>query len=174
MTKPRYRYLALVLIITGVVIIALGTAHFLLRNKPSSQDHTASLPEQLANLPLTSLVSGEEGVQVINQLHRLEFPLTSGVVGSYGQDNNMSIWAASAVDKSSATQILMEMRDCIAEGNSPFRPTEEMQTGNRTIYVLDGLGQLHFYFQSGKQVIWLASDAPLADQALRQVLEYYP
>jgi hypothetical protein len=173
-TKRRYRYLALGLIITGVVIIALGTVYLLLNNKPISQDHTATLPEQVANLPLTGLVSGEEGVQAINQLHDKVFPLKSGVVGSYGQDNNVTIWAASAADISTATQILMEMRDRIAEGNSPFTPTGEMQTGNRTIYILDGLGQLHFYFQSGKQVIWLASDAPLADQALRQVLEYYP
>ena len=66
------------------------------------------------------------------------------------------------------------MQEKIAEGNSPFTPVNEINDRNRTIYVLEGMGQKHFYFQSGNLVIWLASDEATADQALQQILEAYP
>ena len=52
----------------------------------------------------------------------------------------------------------MSMRDRIAEGNSPFTPTGEIQGGNHNIFTVDGLGQIHFYFQSGKMIIWMAAE----------------
>ena len=66
------------------------------------------------------------------------------------------------------------MRSRIAEGNSPFNPIGELENGQRTIYMLEGLGQTHFYFQSGKQIVWTAVDATLYEKALQQILDYYP
>jgi hypothetical protein len=66
------------------------------------------------------------------------------------------------------------MKDKIAEGNSPFTPTGERPDGSRVIYELGGMGQKHFYFQSGDLLIWLAADVDLAEQALGQVLVFYP
>jgi hypothetical protein len=53
-------------------------------------------------------------------------------------------------------------------------PIEERADGKRSIYVLDGMGQRHFYYQSDRLVIWLAADPEMAEQALDQVLEVYP
>jgi hypothetical protein len=36
------------------------------------------------------------------------------------------------------------------------------------------MDQLHFYFQSGKQLIWMSANPDLADQALEEVLKFYP
>jgi hypothetical protein len=36
------------------------------------------------------------------------------------------------------------------------------------------MGQKHFYFQSGDLLIWLAADQEIAEQAISQVLEFYP
>ncbi len=36
------------------------------------------------------------------------------------------------------------------------------------------MGQRHFYFQSAAQVIWLAADPEMAEQALKEALAFYP
>jgi hypothetical protein len=70
--------------------------------------------------------------------------------------------------------MLIAMKDKIAEGNSPFTPAGERPDGGRVIYELEGMGQKHFYFQSGDLLIWLAADQEIAEQAISQVLEFYP
>ena len=65
------------------------------------------------------------------------------------------------------------MRQKIAEGNSPFTPVDEFDSRHRKIYVLEGMGQRHYYFQSQNLVIWLAANPAFADKALQQILEVY-
>jgi len=67
------------------------------------------------------------------------------------------------------------MREKITSSTGlPFTPAGERQIDGRTIYLLEGMGQQHFYFQSGNLVVWMAVDPPLADQALTEILAFYP
>jgi hypothetical protein len=65
------------------------------------------------------------------------------------------------------------MQKRIAEGKSPFTPINEINQRNSKVYVLEGMGQKHYYFQSKNLVIWLAANPALADEALQQILEVY-
>ena len=65
------------------------------------------------------------------------------------------------------------MRERIALGRSPFTPIGERSIAGRTVYELTGMGQQHFYFQSGRLVIWLAVDPPAAEPVLQAVLDFY-
>jgi hypothetical protein len=42
------------------------------------------------------------------------------------------------------------------------------------VYQVEGLGQAHYYFQSGDLIIWLAADKALADTSLAELLAFYP
>ena len=42
------------------------------------------------------------------------------------------------------------------------------------IFELDGLGQRHYYFRSGLLVIWIAVNNDLAEDALSELLMFYP
>jgi hypothetical protein len=66
------------------------------------------------------------------------------------------------------------MQAKIAQGNSPFTPIDEIQNRDRKVFVLDGMGQRHYYFQSKNLVIWLAANPSVADAAIQQILEVYP
>ena len=66
------------------------------------------------------------------------------------------------------------MRERIAEGNSPFTPLSQTTDKNRTVYVLEGMGQKHFYFQSKNLVVWVAVEPALAEAVIQQILEAYP
>ncbi len=95
-------------------------------------------------------------------------------MGIYGDGAQATVWVSGTPINLLAAELLKAMRNRIAEGNSPFTPVAERQDGGRTVYELDGMGQKHFYFQSSTLVIWLAADSEIAEQALKEMLAFYP
>jgi hypothetical protein len=128
----------------------------------------------VAGESLVSQVTGLNAVDEITQMHGKDFNLTDGARGSYGSNNEVIIWVSGSASEAGAAQLVIEMRDKIAEGNSPYETVGEEFIGGRMVYLLEGMGQMHYYFQSGDQVIWLAADPDVVEAALAQVLEYYP
>lgn len=167
------RIIPLLIIVSGSVLILTGGS-ITLYNQAVRNPGIASLPSQVANQRMTIRSKGWQAIDEFNRLHRQEFPLVAGAVGTYGGNHNAKLWVAEALFDFMAGKMVTDMRDKIAEGNSPFIPTGERQQPERTIYELDGMGQKHFYFQSGKLIIWLAADKEIADQVLEDTLEFYP
>ena len=167
------RVVAFFLVMTGILLLLFSGGYYLYLG---AVEHPGSepLPDRLADLPLISRVTGAPAVIEINRMHGKEFPLTTGAVGVYGEGRQATLWISGAPGGFLAKRILRQMRDKIAEGNSPFVPLGERQVGRRSVYELEGLGQKHFYFQSDSLIIWLAADEGLAELALAQSLEFYP
>ena len=166
------RSLSFILVVLGTLIVFASFGWAYVEN---SIGHPAGLilPGRLAGLPITSQMTGPQAVADFSNLHGEQFPLTSGAVGIYG-NNQVTLWVAGAPLNLMAARLVNAMRDKIAEGNSPFTPIGESLDSNRTIYALEGMGQKHFYFQSHNLVIWVAANADIADAALQQLKEIYP
>lgn len=159
-------------LITLGFLLSFGVLGQLYWNNRESSPAAVNLPDQLAGLSMTASKSGDEAIAEFTDLHGKEFPITSGSVGIYG-NREITVWVAGAPSASIALEMTDAMQAKIAKGNSPFSPLNEINNGSRKIYALEGMGQRHFYFQSGNFVIWLAADPALADQALQQILEVY-
>jgi hypothetical protein len=125
---------------------------------------------------LTQSLIGEKAIAEFTRLHGNDFPLTSGAVGMYGSDHFVTLWVAGGPFKPVADRLLEAMHDKIAgsTGESPFIPVGELLDGTRTVYELDGMGQKHYYFQSGKLIIWLAVNPLRTEEVLTTVLKFYP
>jgi len=107
------------------------------------------------------------------ETHGKNLAVQGGVKGIYGEWGAATVWVAEAETETAARQLLTDMEAKIAEGRSPFTPHASMVVNDRTIYVLDGMGQSHFYFLSGKALIWLAANTSIAVQALQDALNFY-
>jgi hypothetical protein len=166
------RVFPLVLITAGILLTlaAFGQIYRINREPVAA---SGILPVQIAGLDLNSFESGEAAISEFTSMHGKEFPVTSGDIGHYG-DGRITLWVAGTSTESMAAEMMSSMQARIAEGNSPFTLEKEIQNGNRTVYILDGMGQKHFYFQSKNLVIWLASDAAVGEEAIQQILEDYP
>jgi len=160
-------------LVTLGILLSLAAFGQLYRDNRGASLETGGLPTRIAGLDLTSSVSGEAAIADFTSMHGKEFPVTSGSIGYYG-DGRVTLWLAGTGKQSIAADMVSSMQARIAEGNSPFTPVKEIQDDNRVVYVLDGMGQKHFYFQSENSVIWLASDRSIADKAIQQILEVYP
>ena len=160
------------LIVTGALLIigAIAWAYF---NGTISQPTTESLPDSISGLPLTNSTTGEQAIDELVDMHGKEFPIEFGAIGIYG-NREITLWVSGASSATIASQMTEAMHAKIAQGNSPFTPINEIQNNNRVVYVLDGMAQKHYYFQSNNLVIWLAADPSIADAAIQQILEVYP
>ena len=166
------RILIPLLVFTGLAIVLITSGWFYFEQKITNPSPEA-IPDNLAALPLMDQMTGRQAAFDFSQLHGKQFPLTSGAVGIYG-DHQATLWVAGAPLKGIAARMVSSMREKIAEGRSPFTPTAEISDNKRTIYVLEGMGQKHYYFQSENLVIWLAIEADHADKAIQQLQEFYP
>lgn len=167
------RAFAFGLIGLGFLLLLSGVGYAIF-NQSITHPGSARLPQQVAGLPLSHERQGLQAVEEINRLHGKQFPLTSAAIGHYGSYGEVTLWVSGVAINLMASRILNSMRDRIAEGNSPFIPLEERTLGGRAVYVLDGMGQRHFYFRSERSIIWLAADPALAEQAIDHTLEVYP
>lgn len=160
------------LIVLGAALIALAAAFpAILSAKP--EPASTPVPGQVSGYTLVSEATGKAALSEFSQLHGKSLSVLSGSRATYGAGNQVTLWVAGTSSNEDTRQLLEDMRDKIAEGKSPFQPTENRQVGERTIYTLDGMGQKHFYFQSGKNLIWLAANVEIADRALQDALNYY-
>ncbi len=157
----------------GVIFILLGGG-VLFFNQAITHPRAAKLPESVAGSGLVLKSEGWRAVDEVQRLHQQDFPLTGGAVGSYGVNRKAILWVAESPFVFLAKRMSFAMRNKIASVNSPFTPSGEFHDGDRIVYKLNGMGQKHYYFQSGKIVVWLAADADTAEQAIQDTLEFYP
>jgi hypothetical protein len=164
---------ALVLIALGWVLV-LPAAGYLIYTSEIRNPDAVDLPETLVGYRLRAALYGAQAVADVARLHGQDFPLTSAGVGMYGERGQLTLWAAGSMADFFAAQLMEAMQESIAASDTPFVPLGRSQRGGRTVYELEGMGQRHYYFQAGNLIVWLAVEPALAEQALGEVLEFYP
>lgn len=160
------------LIAVGMMLV-VGTFTWAYLGDSSIAADAVTLPDQLGDLPRTDYRTGAQAIAEFEELHGKQFPLTVGAIGIYG-NQQITVWVAGTSSDSVAAQMVDSMQAKIAGGNSPFTPLSQANEKTRTIYVLEGMGQKHFYFQSKNLVVWVAVDPALAEAVIQQILEAYP
>ncbi len=171
--RSRGRGGAVALMALGLLLIAGAIGLWLFPNLAAQSPAAEAVPDSVAGKPLSQKTVGPAAIDEVSQLHGKAFPLMAAAVAQYG-GGEVTLWVAGASSDSSAAELVQSMTSRIAQGGSPFTPQGTRQVGGRLVYVLTGMGQRHFYFQSGSLVIWLAADETLAEQALGEVSRFYP
>jgi hypothetical protein len=164
---------ALALIGFGFVVVVFALGYYLYLQEVVIIG-SAPLPLELVELSLEGKVEGEAALEELAWMHQQGFSLNRGAIGSYGEQGQIVIYAAGTPFGLTTSSLVRDMREKIAAVDSPFAPIAEREINRRRVYELIGLGQKHFYFRSGDLIIWLAADESLAEEALAQVLDYYP
>ena len=166
------RFLSYILFVTGVALLFGAGLYYFHTREPVTSGQAKNVPEILANLPMVRIVTGQEAINLIHQLHGNDFSLKDGTVATYG-NQNATLWVSDAGSVSAASKLTELMSDRISAGNSPFSVLGDFELDGQTVHALDGMGQAHYYWQAGNMVIWLAVDVPVAQQAVIECVEFY-
>lgn len=167
------KWLPTLLILLGGALLLALIVFSIFGFPQSNQKSDLTLSPQLGGYSISKQITGSAAVSEFTELHGKNLAVQGGAKGIYGEWGAATIWVAEAETESAARQLLTDMEEKIAEGQSPFTPQTPMVVDDRTINVLDGMGQSHFYFLSGKALIWLAATPTIAHQALQDALNFY-
>lgn len=158
------------LVITAAVVAALWLSVDATGTHPAAS--TLSAPQMLAGGALVASVRGPAALQEIDRLHGKRIDAADALVARYA--GGITVWISASPSSLKAAALLFQMNRRIAGGSDVFAAPQTRQLSGRTVFTTTGLGQRHYYYQSGHTVIWLAAPAPLADDALQTLLMTYP
>jgi len=157
---PIHKYIRIFLAALAVLLAGYGGAA---RAEP---------PRNLGGLKLLHASQGKEALQEINRLHGKEVAAQYGYVAHYEKSGAAAmLYVSRASSPAQAGRQLEQMSKRIESGGTPFYHLKASKQGIITLYSALGQGQVHYFYQRGSSVMWLAVDPPVAKQTLAALLE---
>lgn len=149
------------LLFAAVVLLAVAAGLWSI----SSGSERGPAPGVLAGHELDSVMVGAEALADINQLHGKEIEdILYAWVGHY--HGGATVWLASAAREDVASQMLEDMVEGIKKGGSPFTGLAAGEHEGRQFYSVTDGRQMHFFYRSGFNVIWVAAPKGSEDEFL--------
>lgn len=160
------------LLLLAIAVLAVNTVP---PQRAPASGEKFDLPPALAGLRLEEAVTGRAALEEINRLHGRPIFSGSGVIARYrGEAGMATLWIARARSPLQATWLLWRMNRRMRGGTRVFSAPRQLEVQGRMVFVTEGLGQRHLYYQSGALLLWLAAPPAIADEALQQLLRRFP
>ena len=131
-------------------------------------------PAQIAGMTRASALMGSAALDSVRQLHGKDIPVQKAYVVEYSKGpQQMTIWFSETADVQAATQLFQIMDEKMPK-TSAFKDYKTLTIGSKTFKFVTGMGSDHYYWQSGKRVLWAAISG-LADsqQVLKEIANLY-
>ena len=130
------------------------------------------LPQSIGAMRLEKVQTGEEARREIDRLHGKQVQFQRGYIGTYVADNGSGqLWVSVHDSESEAVEAIEKMDRGMKQGNQEsFYHFRKVMIEQRPVYLAVGMGKVHYFFQKGAKVVWLAVDPPLAKEAIRDTL----
>lgn len=145
----KRQFVALSLIAVGVLVAVASAIYWHFASAVNNPGKT-SVPDRIAGPSLSQVSCGPDAVAEVTQLHNKSFPLSSGAAAMYGGPGMMAtLWVAGTPVRPVASKMVSDIEAAIETGRSPFTHLDVRSVDGRAVYELTGMGQQHFYFQSG-------------------------
>lgn len=129
-------------------------------------------PASLGGARLASSLRGPAALAEISRLHGRRIGGDDALMAGY--EYGLLLWVTASGSAFRAGSLLFRMNRGMSGGTDVFTAPRGREIRGRTVFITDGLGQRHAYYQSGRYVVWLAAPAAVAEQALQDLLHTYP
>lgn len=141
--------------VIGLTILVLAVLAWTILN-PAKDQGQLVIPESLAKLPRTELITGPQAIEQISRLHQTNIVISQGYIATYGQGNQeVTLWISESPTDAEG-QALFAVMDEKMPASKMFTNREELNLkGTKVIKVL-GMGQEHYYWVKGKVNFWVA------------------
>ena len=143
----------------------------LLTSSCSNQENY--LPGDFFELHLDNKLHGAEALEYVNNLHLQDVAADSNKIGFYnGYKGNAIIYISYYQSEESAKTEEKKMTEKISPENSVFVMGEYQEIEGKNIYRTYGMGQTHYVFSFGKELIWISLGTLWAEDFLKEYLHY--
>ncbi len=131
------------------------------------------IPQSLGKLKLEKYLSGEKAEEMINKMHISgRVAGDKNEIGFYSADTlNAVLYVSKFKNSEIAQQKLAEMLIKIAHGETPFSIHNQVNVGDKRIFVAFGMNQAHYIYADKDELIWLSVDFPISLETLHSLLK---
>lgn len=132
-------------------------------------------PEELGPMVLVKTLEGEAATRSISGLHGGAVSAERDVVATYESAEGSAILYISAfADNAAAIEQLLRMYEGIAAGGTPFYHLSRIERDGGRVNLTIGMDQAHYFYASGRSVLWLTVPPLAAPRVLDALLSGYP
>lgn len=136
-----------------------------------SQQEEGPVPSSILHLERTELLSGDSAAEIINHLHQKSVTPAENYVGRYeGEGHTATYYVSLYNTPEEADTELDAMVESMELGGHIFDHVRQRSVNDRYIWMALGMGQAHYFYAEGNQLIWLAIDVPVAEDAIQSLL----
>jgi len=129
------------------------------------------LPRVIAGMNLENVIEGPKAAQIINRLHRGDVATHENAIANYrSQGHSATYYVSLYDDPGQAKQAMEDMAQVMAEGGHGFAHLMKRTQDEQQFYMALGQGQAHYFFARDVELIWLAVDKGIAEEAIMDVL----
>jgi len=133
------------------------------------------LPQSIGILRLEKFQTGEEARREIDRLHGKQIGFRHGYIGFYvAEKGSAQLWLSEHNSYSEAAEAVEKMAGSMTQDRQQsFWHLRQMVVEEQKVYFALGMGQVHYFFQKGAKVIWLAVDPPIAQEAIKDAVKKF-
>jgi len=127
----------------------------------------------LEGLKLVRLVTGDEAIKAIDELHGVPIDAVRGFIADYeGAHGKATIWVSEATSEDLAErQIEIMINKMKNSKRSPFSHYRVSDAEGIRVIGFDGMGQVHYVFRDNKWVCWISAHSGRIDKILAHILK---
>ena len=149
-----------------LILVAAGPAL-----ASENQFESPPIPETIAGMELIELVDGEEAAAIIDRMHRGNVATRANFIARYqGQTGTATYYVSLYDDPLLAVGDMEEMAWIMGREGHGFSHLMRRSKAETPFYMALGQGQAHYFFARDLELIWLAADLSIAEQALEEIL----
>ena len=161
----------LVALFAVIVVVLVANVSRAPRERPRLNE--LPVPAALAGAPIVTSLRGPAALAEVSRLHGKTIEVVDAAVARYRDGS--TIWISASSSALDASRLFWRMNRRMANGTQVFSTPRPQEVGGRPVFVTEGIGQVHYYYQSGARVIWLAvPPGPHAGSAVEALLRLYP
>jgi hypothetical protein len=155
-----------------VVVIAAMVNSGCSADRAADASGDLALPEDIHGLPLVESHSGPAADSMIAELHKSELAAAESAIGIYGpSDMRAILYVSRFTTEAQAAEQIDAMSDRISAGTPGFGHQRQFEIREQQVHSVFGRGQVHYYYVTGREMIWLTVPPNLARPALGELLD---
>ena len=132
-------------------------------------------PEKIGEKVRRNLITGAKAAAVVNKLHGRTVATGGDVIAEYGRGKKdllyITCYADGEKSKKSFNLMIEKMRTATG---GPFTHLMPINEYNGNVYMVMGMGYVHYIIWSGNYLLWLQTDQPFGTALPPRILALYP
>jgi hypothetical protein len=132
---------------------------------------SSTLPPALGPLKLVQRTTGTEARALVDRIHGKGVATAENSIGLYRSPSGAAtLYVTVYRGGEEARKDFARMADRIGAGNSTFTDFRRFEYMGVPMGMCSGMDQLHYFFSRGRSLYWLAADASVAGNAVRDLV----